>query len=85
MSGGSYGYAYRHIEELADRIEQTTPLRTRFVEHLRKVAKAAHDIEWVDSADSSPGSEDSAIRFVVDCIHVRPGHNVGRFYEDESA
>jgi hypothetical protein len=62
MSGGSYQYAYYRIEELAGEIRTTTALRKAFKAHLLKVAKACHDIEWVDSADYSPGDEDSAIR-----------------------
>ncbi len=62
MSGGSYQYAYNRIEELADEIRPTTPLRRAFKTHLRKVAAACHDIEWVDSSDCSLGDEDAAIR-----------------------
>ena len=61
MSGGSYDYAYGKIEDLANEIRPTSPLRKAFKTHLRKVAKAFHDIEWVDSADYSPGDEDAAI------------------------
>lgn len=82
MSGGSYDYAYRHIEQLADDIECRTKtprtdgfdqmppdvvvLRLRFVEHLRKVAQAAHDIEWVDSGDYGDGAEVEAIEAVLE-------------------
>ena len=62
MSGGSYDYAYGKIEDLAGEIMPTTPLRKAFKTHLRKVAKACHDIEWVDSCDCGPGDEDEAIR-----------------------
>jgi hypothetical protein len=62
MSGGSYDYAFGKIEDLAGQIRQTTPLRKAFVTHLRKVAKACHDIEWVDSGDCGPGEEYAAIR-----------------------
>lgn len=62
MSGGSYEYAYHRIEELAADIRATTALRKAFKAHLVKVAKACHDIEWVDSCDYSPGDEDDAIR-----------------------
>ena len=61
MSGGSYEYAYERIESLADAIEPSTPLRKVFKEHLRLVAKACHDIEWVDSGDWSDNAEEEAI------------------------
>jgi hypothetical protein len=39
-----------------------TPERRAFKEHLVKVAKALHDIEWVDSGDYRTGDENAAIR-----------------------
>lgn len=60
MSGGSYNYAYRNIEEIE--IRPKTALRRAFQAHLALVAKAMHDIEWVDSSDYSDGAEDEAIR-----------------------
>lgn len=65
MSGGHYEYAYYRIQELAEAIEPKTELRKAFKEHLLEVAKACHDIEWVDSGDSEPGDEDAAIRKVL--------------------
>jgi hypothetical protein len=68
MSGGSYDYAYFKIDHLADSIESRAngnPLRVAFAKHLRLVAKAAHDIEWVDSADYGKGDEEAAIRAVI--------------------
>jgi hypothetical protein len=62
MSGGSYSYAYARIEDLATEIRGTSPLRRAFKAHLRKVAAACRDIEWVDSNDCAPGEEDEAIR-----------------------
>jgi hypothetical protein len=62
MSGGSYDYAFGKIEDLAGQIRTTTPLRKAFRTHLLKVAKACHDIEWVDSCDYGAGDEDEAIR-----------------------
>jgi len=61
MSGGSYDYAYGRIDELADQINATTPLRKAFKKHLHQVAQACHDIEWVDSGDCGQGDEDEAI------------------------
>ena len=66
MSGGSYyNYAFSKIEDLAADLRRTTPLRKAFARHLVKVAKAVHDIEWVDSDDTSPGDKDAAIRDVL--------------------
>lgn len=68
MSGGSYDYAYFKIDHLADSIESRAngnPLRVAFAKHLRLVAKAAHDIEWVDSGDYGGGDEEAAIRAVL--------------------
>jgi hypothetical protein len=68
MSGGSYDYAYGRVAEMADRLEGNSPdspERMAFVAHLRKVAKAMRDIEWVDSSDKSPGDEMAAI---MECV-----------------
>lgn len=62
MSGGSYDYAFRHIDDMAEQLRTTTPLRKAFRTLLVKVAKACHEIEWVDSGDCSPGDENTAIR-----------------------
>lgn len=64
MSGGSYDYAYSKIEDLACEIKSRaqTIERKAFAAHLEKIAKAAHDIEWVDSGDYGPGDENKSIR-----------------------
>jgi len=36
--------------------------RKAFAAHMIKVAKALHDIEWVDSGDYGPGDDSEAIR-----------------------
>lgn len=61
MSGGSMNYLYSKIEYDAT-FSQNTPERRAFAKHLVKVAKALHDIEWVDSADYGPGDDTEAIR-----------------------
>lgn len=61
MSGGSMNYLYSRIEWEAD-FETDTPERIAFAEHLKLVAKALHDIEWVDSCDYGAGDENEAIR-----------------------
>ena len=64
MSGGSYEYIYAKVDDVADMIGGT-PMRDAFSAHLKKVAKALHDIEWVDSCDYAKGDEDLAILAVV--------------------
>jgi hypothetical protein len=73
MSGGSYDYAYCHAENFAASLEgdqqsiyegaskYRTPHREAFASLLRLVAKAMHDIEWVDSCDYGEGDENEAI------------------------
>lgn len=71
MSGGSYDYAYRSFEDLAERVEARAvgqpneALRLALADHLRKLAKALHDLEWVDSCDYGAGREDATIREII--------------------
>src|SRR5438105_3154618 len=60
MSGGSYNYFYSQLEQM--KMRPSTPLRRAFIEHLKLIATALHDIEWVDSGDYGDGDEDAAIR-----------------------
>lgn len=65
MSGGSYNYAYMGIEQTACEVRiraEGNPLRLAFAAHLDLVAKALHDLEWVDSSDYAHGDEVVAIR-----------------------
>lgn len=58
MSGGSLNYLYRLVQEGAETIrlfEPPNPLYHEFADHLKKVAQALHDIEWVQSCDYSLG------------------------------
>ncbi|MBI4650222.1 hypothetical protein HY745_02845 [Candidatus Desantisbacteria bacterium] len=43
----------------------TTPLHRAFAEHLLKVSKALHDLEWMFSGDTKPGDEVESIRAIV--------------------
>lgn len=61
MSGGSLNYLYRRLLYDAD-FACDTPERKAFAAHLKLVARALHDIEWVDSGDYGPGDENEAIR-----------------------
>lgn len=65
MSGGSMNYLYAKLEYDAT-FSTDTPERRAFRKHLLKVAKALHDIEWVDSGDYGAGDENEAIRA---CLH----------------
>lgn len=67
MSGGSWDYLYGRIEDAASTLQNSKePLRRAFGKHMVKVAKAMHDIEWVDSCDYSPGDEIKSIEDVLD-------------------
>lgn len=61
MSGGSMNYLYSKLEYDAN-FREDTPERRAFAKHLKLVAKALHDIEWVDSGDYGPGDDTDAIR-----------------------
>lgn len=69
MSGGSYNYAYQRVTDFADKLginecmkgKDRDPRRLAFVAHLRLVAQAMQDIEWVDSCDYGPGDDRKAI------------------------
>jgi len=60
MSGGSLNYLYSKVLHDSD-FPLDTPERIAFAEHLKLVAQALHDIEWVDSGDYGPGDESAAI------------------------
>ena len=65
MSGGSMNYLYSKLEYEAT-FETNTVERKAFEKHLALVAKALHDIEWVDGCDYGTGDENEAIRA---CLH----------------
>lgn len=63
MSGGSWDYVYSRFQEVADRLcQERCPDRRALGRHLQIVAKAMHDIEWVDSCDYARGSDLPAIK-----------------------
>jgi hypothetical protein len=74
MSGGSYGYAYTVMNEMADSIEHkdSDGRRKAFSELLHLVAKACHAIEWVDSCDYAKGDEYKAIDAVFSFLNADP-------------
>jgi hypothetical protein len=71
MSGGSYDYISGRVEEAAGMVARRADgapnesLRRAFAAHLELVSIALHDLEWVDSGDTSPGDEEAAIRKVI--------------------
>ena len=60
MSGGSMQYLYQRLDWEAT-FAENTPERVAFRKHLNLVAKALHDIEWVDSGDCVRGDDVEAI------------------------
>lgn len=52
-------YIYSRVQEIS--FPLSSARRKIFYEHLQLVAKALHDIEWVDSSDCAPGDENAAI------------------------
>lgn len=67
MSGGSLEYAYSYLNEVANTVflKSNTSLHKAFAEHLRKVATALHDLEWVWSGDYEDGDEVGSIEAVL--------------------
>ncbi len=63
MSGGSMDYLYRRVEDANIYVE--SDLHQAFIEHLQLVAKALHDIEWVQGGDYGKGDDLEAIRAVL--------------------
>ena len=67
MSGGSLDYVCYRLDDAIDTIEKraTTVLQKAFAKHLKDVAKALHDLEWVYSGDYSEGQEVESLRKVI--------------------
>ena len=69
MSGGSYDYAYGHINDLAFRINEKANIerpdefarREAFASWLLMAAEVARAIEWHDSGDTGPNDEAKAM------------------------
>lgn len=67
MSGGSMDYLCYKVDEVADELcHEKSPARRAFGEHLKKIAHALHEIEWVDSGDKGSPSDVDAIRAVFE-------------------
>jgi len=67
MSGGRLNYSYLKVRGMAEDVRSWSDrqLHKDFANHLEEVAKALHDLEWMFSCDTSPGSEDEAINNVL--------------------
>jgi len=66
MSGSSLDYVCYKLEEATGTIRMSElPIYQAFADHLDKVAKALHDVEWVISGDNGEGTEYKAIRSVI--------------------
>lgn len=62
MSGGSWDYVSNSFRDVADRLKSEKQIKRRLLGRLvEKISIALHDIEWVDSSDTSPGDEIKAI------------------------
>ncbi len=63
MSGGSYDYLCYKMEDAARRLmkKHQPNYRRAFGEMMLNCSKAMHDVEWVDSCDSSEGDDEEAI------------------------
>jgi hypothetical protein len=67
MSGGSWNYLYCKIDDAANNLcSEKSPLRRAFGEHMKLVAKAMHEIEWVDSGDCAHPRDYDAIKKVFE-------------------
>jgi hypothetical protein len=66
MSGGSWDYAFSHFDGVANRLSrESDPLRRLLGIRVELIAKALHDIEWVDSGDYNSGDDVAAIKAVL--------------------
>lgn len=72
MSGGSYDYIGFKIADIDLRNKTTDPRRAAFQKLLKLVGNAMHEIEWVDSCDSSPGAEYAAIDLCFEFLKANP-------------
>ena len=66
MSGGSWDYFCHKCADVAAELEsEACPLRRSFGAHMQLVAKAMHDVEWVDSCDMGKGDDLESMRKVL--------------------
>lgn len=73
MSGGDWNYIYSRVEDVGERLRrEEQPERKALGRVVMALAKALHDIEWVDSGDYAPGEERAAIAAVFEAAHGDP-------------
>lgn len=66
MSGGSWDYAFSVFDGVANSLSNDSdPLRRLLGRRVELIAKALHDIEWVDSDDYGSGDDVAAIKAVL--------------------
>jgi FtsZ-binding cell division protein ZapB len=70
MSGGSHDYAYAKVDEFDACSHNSTALRKAFNAHLKLVAVAMQQIEWVDSCDNSEPDAENAIKKALGSVTV---------------
>jgi hypothetical protein len=79
VSGGSWNYFYRDLENIAKRLlstdtdESCAAQRIALGALLAKVSKALHAIEWVDSYDWCDGDEKAPLLEVLRCNPTQLG------------
>ena len=67
MSGGSWDYFCFKADDVAGRLcEEKSPLRRALGQHMKLIAYAMHEIEWVDSGDKSSPDDNVAIKAVFE-------------------
>ena len=63
MSGGSWDYVFHNFEDVAERLlTEQSPARRALGNQVALIAKALHDIEWVDSGDYGRDDDEKAIQ-----------------------
>ncbi len=66
MSGGSWDYVHSVFQRTADNLSTSKiSLRRALGKRIELIAKAMHDIEWVDSSDYSDGDDEEAIKKAI--------------------
>ena len=62
MSGGSWDYVFYKFDDVAEKLlAEQSPARRSLGKQIQLIAKALHDIEWVDSGDYGEGDDEAAI------------------------
>lgn len=86
MSGGSWDYAYGRLFDLVDALRNDTCIRHykmdlnaeqiaarhKLADLLEKVSHAMHEIEWVDSGDTSFPEDVKAVESVFEALDRKP-------------